>query len=100
LEKGEMMAQAGDLIVVDEEFSGRGDELASHRDFFCHVLMEYRDIMDYLTANLEGKTSRAIVDLTNQIRDIPGEILGVGKDFEIDCDFFVGKTDIADSFVY
>ena len=94
------MAQAGDLTVVDEEFLGRGDELAGHRDFFCHVLMEYRDIMDYLTANLEGRTSQAIADLVNQVRDIPSDVLSIGMGYKADCDAFIGETDAADSFVY
>jgi hypothetical protein len=90
------MAHAGNLMVVDEEFDKCGEELAHHRDFFCQVLMEYRDIMDYLTANMEGETSLAITQLVDQIRGLPSELLCVGGNFQTDCSSYVSETFAAD----
>jgi hypothetical protein len=100
MKEGEAMASAGDVIVVDEEFIGRGEELTRHKNFFCHVLMEYRDIMDYLASNIEGQTAEAIVSLVDQIRECPSELLGVGMNFQTDCDSFVSELDVADSYLY
>ena len=94
------MSQAGNLFVVDEEFRGRGGELASHRNFFCEVLKEYVAVMDYLTSNIEGDAVEALLEVVDSIRGIPDEIVESGLNYQTDCEGFITSIDEADSFLY
>jgi len=94
------MAQVGNLYVDDEEFLGRGGELASHRNFFSEVLEEYIKIVDYLCDNIEGETARAIKELANSLRSVPSKIVSQGIYYQYDCEQFISEIDKADSFLY
>ena len=87
-----------DIYIVDEEFKGRGGELASHRNFFCEVLREYIGIMDFVCDNIEGETADALRSLVDRLRSKPDEIVSAGINYQSDCESFVSQIAELDSF--
>jgi hypothetical protein len=94
------MPNRTDIIIVDQEFTWRGVELAEHRDFFAEVLREYNQIMDYLLANIEGTAADEIANIRSKLQGLPDTLLEVCSAYQSDCDSFVRRIDEADSFVY
>ncbi|MDR3136845.1 MAG: hypothetical protein LBU07_05500 [Coriobacteriales bacterium] len=92
------MANRTDIVIVDEEFSRRGVELASHRDFFAEVLQEYIAILDYLAQQLKGSTAQQIRSLAGKLRSFSGRIIQEGGNYQKDCNDFLARIDEADRF--